>query len=176
MVHGECRPSTQRGRGEQNNVVQFAKNHSCLVSQHINYYINCMFVSVRRSYDSKYFHLPPCKVISVYMKWGWGKYKKSLAVEEWGEGYYVNIPIWRFLPIICSCLQVAGYLEQILLHEFDLFIEDGSLDEVGALLCQYYALCASSSEQDILAQLRSLPRCDLSLCKCEDQDDQNLHR
>jgi len=80
------------------------------------------------------------------------------------------------MPTFYPARQVAGYLEQILLHEFDLFIEDGSLDEVGALLCQYYALCARSSEQEILAQLRSLPRCDLSLCKCEDQDDQNLHR
>ena len=72
--------------------------------------------------------------------------------------------------------EVAGYLEYLLLHEFDLFVEDGSLDEVGPMLCDYYALCAKGNEAEILDKLRSLPRCDLSLCRCEDEEDQNLHR
>ena len=55
-------------------------------------------------------------------------------------------------------------------------MEDGSLEEVGDLLCQFFTLCSTQNEAVIVERLRSLPRCDLSLCQCEDEDDENMHR
>ena len=37
-------------------------------------------------------------------------------------------------------------------------------------MCRYYNICATRSAEQVLEQLRMLPRCDLSLCKCEDDD------
>eukprot|EP00088_Acartia_fossae_P032667 TRINITY_DN33416_c1_g1_i1.p1 TRINITY_DN33416_c1_g1~~TRINITY_DN33416_c1_g1_i1.p1 ORF type:complete len:170 (+),score=28.60 TRINITY_DN33416_c1_g1_i1:41-550(+) len=109
----------------------------------------------------------------------------QLAIQQ-GAGGHQNLEkeIWlmassenwfRENPGLLGC-EVADFLDEILQREFDLILEDGSLEEVGELLVQYHALCASSSEAEIIEKLQKLPRCDLSLCKCEDEEDEKLHR
>ena len=68
---------------------------------------------------------------------------------------------------------MADFLEQILQQEFDLIIEDGSLEEVGEKICRYFILCSTKSGEEVLEQLRLLPRCDLSLFKCEDDNEED---
>ncbi len=55
-------------------------------------------------------------------------------------------------------------------------MEDGSLEEVAEVLCQFFSLCSTRNEAEIVERLRALPRCDLSLCQCEDDEDENMHR
>ena len=54
-------------------------------------------------------------------------------------------------------------------------MEDGSIDEVSSLLVDYFQLCRTQEESVILEKLRAMPRCDLSRCKCEDDDDENMN-
>lgn len=69
--------------------------------------------------------------------------------------------------------EVEEFLEDILNQEFNLIVEDGSVTETSKLVCEYYALCNSKmSEENIQEKLRQLPKCDLSKCKVdlEEQD------
>ena len=83
------------------------------------------------------------------------------ATESW---FYENTNLQGY--------EVADFLEQILQQEFDLIIEDGSLEEVGEKVCRYYNLCSTRTGDEVLEQLRLLPRCDLSLFKCEDDNEE----
>eukprot|EP00088_Acartia_fossae_P070868 TRINITY_DN958_c0_g1_i2.p1 TRINITY_DN958_c0_g1~~TRINITY_DN958_c0_g1_i2.p1 ORF type:complete len:171 (+),score=30.65 TRINITY_DN958_c0_g1_i2:43-555(+) len=87
------------------------------------------------------------------------------ATETW---FYENQDL---LPC-----EVADFLDNIIQDEFDLRMEDGSLEEVASVLCEYYSLCCTRNEAAIVEKLRALPRCDLSLCKCEDDEDENFNR
>jgi len=72
--------------------------------------------------------------------------------------------------------EVADFLDEIIQTEFELVMEDGSLEEVAEVLCQFFSLCSTRNEAEIVERLRALPRCDLSLCQCEDDEDENMHR
>ena len=58
-------------------------------------------------------------------------------------------------------------------NEFNLGIDDGSLLEVGTFLTEYFKICTTPSygEETVLKFLRSLPKCDLSKCKIQDEDE-----
>ena len=67
--------------------------------------------------------------------------------------------------------EVAEFLEDIVSHEFHLAIDDGSSDEIGRLVCQYFTICSSSDDDaTIVAKIQTLPRCDLSLSKVENDE------
>ena len=70
--------------------------------------------------------------------------------------------------------EVEGFLEDIVVTEFNVEIEDDSYPEVAGLICRFFQICSSSSqsEEQILAQLRTLPKCDLSLCRSVDVEGQ----
>ena len=69
--------------------------------------------------------------------------------------------------------EVADFLEEIIQNEFNLSIDDGSLLEVGTYLTEYFKICTipSYEEETVLNFLRWLPKCDLSKCKVEDEDE-----
>ena len=68
--------------------------------------------------------------------------------------------------------EVADFLEQIIAQEFHLQIDDGSSDEVGTTICEFYQLCSSSkTSEEIISKIRSLPKCDLSLCQIDGERD-----
>ena len=68
--------------------------------------------------------------------------------------------------------EVEGFLEHIVVTEFDVEIEDGSYGEVADLICKFFQTCSTQSEDQILNELRTLPKCDLSLCKTLDDQDE----
>eukprot|EP00088_Acartia_fossae_P012549 TRINITY_DN16469_c0_g1_i1.p1 TRINITY_DN16469_c0_g1~~TRINITY_DN16469_c0_g1_i1.p1 ORF type:complete len:170 (-),score=47.43 TRINITY_DN16469_c0_g1_i1:44-553(-) len=98
---------------------------------------------------------------------------ESKAKESW---FISATEAWFYENQDLLPCEVADFLDSVIQNEFDLQMEDGSLEEVGDLLCQYFTLCTTAEEATILQRLRALPRCDLSLCKCEDEDDENLNR
>ena len=62
--------------------------------------------------------------------------------------------------------EVTGFLEQIIAQEFNLQIDDGSSDEIGTTICEFYKLCSSTkSSEEIISKIRTLPKCDLSRCQ-----------
>ena len=63
--------------------------------------------------------------------------------------------------------EVAEFLETVLNRELDLIVEDGSTDEVGTLLIDFFAICSTKTEPEILEKVRSLPKCDLSRCRVD---------
>lgn len=64
--------------------------------------------------------------------------------------------------------EVTEFLEQIIIQELNLMIDDGSSDEIGTTLCEFYQLCTSSKSTDeIVSKIRTLPKCDLSKCKVD---------
>ena len=69
--------------------------------------------------------------------------------------------------------EVADFLEETIQNEFNLSVDDGSLLEVGTYLTEYFKICTSPSygEETVLNFLRSLPKCDLSKCKIQDEDE-----
>ena len=68
---------------------------------------------------------------------------------------------------------MADFLEEIIQNEFSLGIDDGSLLEVGTYLTEYFKICTNPSygEESVLNFLRSLPKCDLSKCKIQDEEE-----
>jgi len=68
--------------------------------------------------------------------------------------------------------EVADFLEEIILTEFNLQIDDGSLLEIGRKVCEYYEFCSKNEDSAIRNKLLSLPRCDLAKCKIEDEDNE----
>jgi len=63
--------------------------------------------------------------------------------------------------------EVVDFFESILYSEMHLLIEDGSTEEVSALLLDFHVKCIQSnlSEDQIVTAIRTLPRCDLSKCQ-----------
>ena len=69
--------------------------------------------------------------------------------------------------------EVADFLEEIIQNEFNVSINDGSLLEVGTYITEYFKICTNPSykEETVLNFLRSLPKCDLSKSKIQDEDE-----
>jgi len=79
--------------------------------------------------------------------------------------------------------EVEEYLEDILNHEFNLVVDDGSVKETGKLVCEYYNICTDSNitAESVYEKLKKLPKCDLSQYKVDStivldsiDDDQDL--
>ena len=70
--------------------------------------------------------------------------------------------------------EVTEFLEQIINQEFNLIVDDGSTDQIGTTVCEFFQLCTSSKSNDeILNKIRSLPKCDLSKCTVEGQTNED---
>ena len=66
---------------------------------------------------------------------------------------------------------MVDFYESILYQEMNLVIEDGSTEEVATLLLDFHDKCASSSTEDqIVAAIRTLPKCDLTKCQVNDDE------
>ena len=71
--------------------------------------------------------------------------------------------------------EVTEFLEQIIIQEFNLIIDDGSSDEIGTTICEFYQICTSSkSTEEIVSKIRTLPKCDLSKCKIDGEPDSTI--
>eukprot|EP00092_Neocalanus_flemingeri_P020571 GFUD01022286.1.p1 GENE.GFUD01022286.1~~GFUD01022286.1.p1 ORF type:complete len:170 (-),score=50.98 GFUD01022286.1:73-582(-) len=70
--------------------------------------------------------------------------------------------------------EVGDFLEDVVLTEFNLQIDDGSLVEIGRKICEYFEFCSKNNESDIRTKLLSLPRCDLAKCQVEEDDDNDM--
>jgi pre-rRNA-processing protein TSR2 len=66
--------------------------------------------------------------------------------------------------------EVSEFLEDILNQEFNVIIEDGSSDEIGTFICEFFSLCLTKSEEEVVARLRTLPKCDLAACRVESDE------
>jgi len=63
--------------------------------------------------------------------------------------------------------EVTDFYESILYQELHIVVEDGSTDEIGTLICDFYAKCCKLSEEQVLSAIRTLPKCDLSKSKSD---------
>ncbi|KAK3743547.1 hypothetical protein RRG08_027414 [Elysia crispata] len=54
--------------------------------------------------------------------------------------------------------EVEDFLERVLNSEFNLILEDNSVQEIARLICLYYRLCQEKTAQEIQQLLQSLPR------------------
>ena len=61
--------------------------------------------------------------------------------------------------------EVVDFFESILYQEMHLLIEDGSTEEVSNLILDFYVKCSTLNEEDVIAAMRTLPKCDLSKCQ-----------
>jgi len=83
------------------------------------------------------------------------------VTEQW---FYDNQDIQPY--------ELADFLEDIVITEFNnLQIDDGSFNEVGRQVCEYFQVCKTQSETAVLARLQELPRCDLSQSRVEEGDE-----
>ncbi|XP_041347874.1 pre-rRNA-processing protein TSR2 homolog isoform X3 [Gigantopelta aegis] len=69
--------------------------------------------------------------------------------------------------------EVEDFLEQVLNNEFDLLIDDGSLQEVASKICTYYALCQQGRDSDVRQRISKEPKPAIDECK-ESQEDDSL--
>ena len=69
--------------------------------------------------------------------------------------------------------EVEEFLDAVIDKEFNCLMQDGSSRDTAAMLCEFYTLCFSSrtSDEDIRTKLRALPKCDLSKCQVQVDDD-----
>lgn len=66
---------------------------------------------------------------------------------------------------------MADFLEDIITREFNAEIDDGSYNDVARNICRLYKVIATSAEAQVLSELSKLPKCDLSQCQTNSNDD-----
>ena len=94
--------------------------------------------------------------------------QQSQAIADW----LVEVTVqWFKDNANLTPAEVAGFLEDIVVHEFNVEVEDGSYDEVGRELCKMYDICTKGIEEEILTHLKKLPKCDLSQCQVQNGDE-----
>ena len=92
---------------------------------------------------------------------------QSKAIAEWMVDAVVQ---WFSENENLEPYEVTEFLEQIIFQEFHLMVDDGSTDEIGTTVCDFFQLCNSSKSNDeIISKIRLLPKCDLSKCKIDGQ-------
>ena len=69
--------------------------------------------------------------------------------------------------------EVEEFLDSVFDREFSCLMQDGSTGETATMLCEFFTLCHDSrtSEGEIMTKLRALPKCDLSRCQVQVDDD-----
>jgi len=82
------------------------------------------------------------------------------ATENW---FYENSNLEKW--------EVEGFLETVIVNEFYVQIDDGSLYEVAGKVCDFFEICSNSDEETVRKKLLTLPKCDLSKCMVKDADD-----
>ncbi|TRY71190.1 hypothetical protein TCAL_17329 [Tigriopus californicus] len=87
------------------------------------------------------------------------------AKAEW---LATAIPQWFAENPDLTLDEVAGFLEDLIVDEFHVQIDDGSYEEVGAMLLKYQRICHTLPAQQVQVELRQLPRCDLARSRVED--------
>jgi len=92
---------------------------------------------------------------------------QSVEIAQWMVQVTEN---WFYENKDLEPYEVTEFLEEIISQEFNVMIDDGSGGEIGRLICQYFVLCSKEDESVIKEKLKSLPRCDLSLSKVENDD------
>ena len=96
---------------------------------------------------------------------------QSQAIGEWMAGAVVQ---WFSENQNLEPYEVTEFLEQIINQEFNLLIDDGSSDEIGTMICDFYRLCTSNKSTDeIISKIHSLPKCDLTRCQVSDKNEGN---
>jgi len=93
---------------------------------------------------------------------------QSKEKAEWMKGVTEN---WFYENSNLDKYEVEDFLEQIIINEFYVQIDDGSLYEVASKVCEFYDICTKNDEETIRKKLLTLPRCDLSKCRVKDGDD-----
>ena len=68
--------------------------------------------------------------------------------------------------------EVEEFLDAVFDKEFNCLMQDGSSRDTAAMLCEFYTLCFSrrTSEEEIRTKLQELPKCDLSTCQVQVDD------
>ena len=115
---------------------------------------------------TRYFHISCDAILK-----NWSALK--LAVSNEAGGSQTNeIAQWMVDAVVqwfnenenLEGYEVADFLEQIMAQEFNMQIEDGSSDEIGTAICEFYQLCSSSkSPEEIISKVRTLTKCVLSI-------------
>ena len=95
---------------------------------------------------------------------------QSKAIADWMVDAVVQ---WFSENENLEPYEVTEFLEQIINQEFNLIVDDGSTDEIGTTVCEFFQLCKSSKSNDeIMNKIHSLPKCDLSKCTIDGQTNQ----
>ena len=115
---------------------------------------------------SRYFHISCDAILK-----NWNALK--LAVSNGARGPQTSeIAQWMVAAVVqwfnenenLEGYEVADCLEQIMAQEFNMLIGDGSSDEIGTAICEFYQLCSSSkSPEEIISKVRALTKCVLSI-------------
>ncbi|XP_033746139.1 pre-rRNA-processing protein TSR2 homolog [Pecten maximus] len=74
--------------------------------------------------------------------------------------------------------ELENFLEDVMNHEFDTIIDDGSLPRISTLVCGLYFLSCEGRVEELQEKIQSLPRAQLHGCvgaptQGEDEDDED---
>ena len=90
---------------------------------------------------------------------------QSREKAEWMVGVLEN---WFYENKDLEAFEVSDFLDKICINEFNVSIDDGSLDDVARSVCEFFAICKSSDGETVLTKLQSLPKCDLTNFEIQD--------
>ncbi|ESO95835.1 hypothetical protein LOTGIDRAFT_231994 [Lottia gigantea] len=68
-------------------------------------------------------------------------------------------------------LECEEFLEDVLNHEFDLIVDDGSLTEIARKICDFYKLCKEKRFDDIKQEIQKFPVAQVQNCQKVESDD-----
>ncbi|XP_021379641.1 pre-rRNA-processing protein TSR2 homolog [Mizuhopecten yessoensis] len=76
--------------------------------------------------------------------------------------------------------ELENFLEDVMNHEFDTIIDDGSLPRISTLVCGMYRLSCEGREEELQQRLQSLPQPQVQQCARapsdgEDEDDEDVN-
>ena len=84
---------------------------------------------------------------------------QSREKAEWMTGATEN---WFYENKDLEVYEVSVFLDEILINEFNVSVDDGSLEDVARSICEFYRLCQFSDEETLMSKLKSLPKYDLA--------------
>ena len=84
---------------------------------------------------------------------------QSREKAEWMTGVTEN---WFYENKDLEVFEVSDFLDEIMINEFTVSVDDGSLDDVARSICEFYAVCKSSDVETVMAKLQSLPKYNLA--------------
>jgi len=84
---------------------------------------------------------------------------QSREKAEWMTGVTEN---WFYENKDLEVYEVSVFLDEILINEFNVSVDDGSLEDVARSICEFFSLCQNSDEETLMTKLKSLPKYDLA--------------